>query len=185
VEIHLLEPDSSSRVTCDTLVTKFKAIQKRCLDDLEYCIQRTRKEIFRAPTDLSHKTSVSLSSEMQKEYRLNINPNARVLPLGFTTPTPRQVRKTFPRTVPRGDTTTSSRLLVPLPDDDIPSFRHSTGQDFGTTRPIGRYSSLQTDDGRVEAMTGEVLEGSNRIYKRVRNRARAVLRRYFKTNENL
>jgi hypothetical protein len=182
VEVHLLQPDSTVRASCSAIVDRFSVIQEQCVRAPGYCIPRQHTEILRAPTDMSQKTSVSLSSEMRKDYQMNMKPSARAPPSPkFGTSRLGQATLRLTRLALPTEATT---LLAPPEKYASSQFRHSTGhlQDIGNTRPLDRYPSLNADDGRIDTITEQARDSSTRIYRRVSMRARAVKDKFFGAN---
>ncbi|KNG48790.1 serine threonine protein kinase [Stemphylium lycopersici] len=174
VGARLLEPDSAKRATCDEIVEKLHKVQGKCRSDLEYSVPQKRSVIVRAPTDISHETSISLSAEMRKDYQMNMKPTPRT-----THPTPSA--STPGKLTSSAISHINNILLDPLAESQFSGYRHSTGQDFVQTRPMKNCPSLVTDDGRIEA-TSPASKGPRRIYQGWRSRVRGIKEKYFRMN---
>jgi len=175
VQARLLEPDSAKRATCDEIVGTFDVVKKTCNRNPEYCLPWARFEIHRAPTDMSHKTSISLSSEMRKDYQMNMKLTPRTPP-----PMPSDSRRE--RFTRSALSHVRTNLLSPPTESQILQHRHSTGQDFMPSVSMDKYPSLVTDDGRLENATSPESEGSTRFHQKWRSRLRALKQRYLRVN---
>ena len=169
MEDDLLQLDATKRATCDAIVKKISAILKQCLRSHEYCTQRTRKDLSRAPTDLSHKTSVSFSDEMRKEYLLNIDPNAQILPTNPFPPRSNSAADHNGRSAPNGYADVVSQRRTTRANSYVPPPHEHTGREFVATMSMDRDPLLLGTEGRNDLTPWQVRERLPKIYRRIRS----------------